>query len=191
MPHERRTQADRRERTRATVLACATRLFGEQGYAETSLDQIAIESGTTIRPVYHYFGNKRALFEAVAIELEARLLRVLADDSFAGGREGVLDRFRACLRILAEPTFQRVALIDAPAVLGRERWSASPVSAAASALLATLPLDDDPIRSELLRRMMIGALTEAAIALSESRTRRELETRIDALIEIAARTLPR
>lgn len=172
------------------MLASATRHFGEHGYADTSLERIAVDAGTTIRPVYHYFGNKRALFEAVNDALDAKLLEVLSDDAFAEGRDGMLARFRACLRIIAEPTFQRVVLIDGPAVLGRERWSASPVSETASALLAALPLGDDPIRAELVRRMMIGALTEAAVALAESRTKRELETRIEALIGIAAVILP-
>jgi AcrR family transcriptional regulator len=172
------------------VLACATRLFGENGYTATSLEHIAAEAGTTIRPIYHYFGNKQTLFEAVVEVEESKLLTVLRDTSLPAGREGLLMRFRACLAVLADAGFQRVVLVDAPAVLGRGRWAASPVAAAAAELLDTLPLGRDAVQSELIRRMMIGALTEAALALAESKTATELEQRIDALMGMAALFLP-
>ncbi len=186
----RKTQAERREQTQATVLACATRLFGEHGYAATSLEQIAADAGTTIRPVYHYYGNKQALFEAVVNGFEAQLLAVLVDPAFGGAHAGLLDRFRACLAILGRRDFQRVVLLDAPAVLGKSRWAVSPVVHAASELMAKLPLGDDPTRSELLRRMAIGALTEAAVALAESESEAELEKRIDVLMGLAMLILP-
>ena len=58
---QRRTQAQRREETQQAVLDSASRLFGEKGYAGTSLEEIAADCGLTIRPIYHYFGNKKAL----------------------------------------------------------------------------------------------------------------------------------
>ena len=61
----RRTQAERREESRQAVLDSACRLFGARGYAATSLEDIAADCGLTIRPIYHYFGNKLALFTAV------------------------------------------------------------------------------------------------------------------------------
>lgn len=186
----RKSQAERRAQTQASVLASATRLFGEHGYAATSLEQIAADAGTTIRPVYHYYGNKQALFEAVVDAFEARLLAVLVDPAFANGGAALLDRFRACLGILGQRDFQRVVLLDAPAVLGKSRWADSPVVRAASELMASLPLGDDPIRAELLRRMAIGALTEAAVALAESTSEAELEKRIEVLMGLAMLVLP-
>lgn len=184
----RKTQAERRAQTQANVLASATRLFGAHGYAATSLEQIAADAGTTIRPVYHYYGNKQALFEAVVDACEARLLAVLVDPAFERDHAGLLSRFRACLGILAQRDFQRVVLLDAPAVLGKSRWADSPVVRAASMLLAALPLGDDPVRAELLRRMAIGGLTEAAVALAESASEAELEKRIEVLMGLATTT---
>ena len=66
---QRRTQAQRREETQGKVLACARQLFGEKGYQGTALEDIASEAGTTIRPIYHYFGNKEALFELSLIHI--------------------------------------------------------------------------------------------------------------------------
>ena len=57
----RRTQAERRAQSRQAVLDSACRLFGEKGYADTSLEEISADCGLTIRPVYHYFGNKKSL----------------------------------------------------------------------------------------------------------------------------------
>ncbi len=186
----RRTQAERREQTRAIVLESAARLFGEHGYAETHLEQIAAEAGTTIRPIYHYFGNKKALFEAVCVSLEAELVGVLQDPSFPEGRAGLLARFQACLRFLAQPEFQRIVLLDAPAVLGQSRWAESPVVRAASDLMGSLALGDDPVRGPLIRRMLIGALTEAALALAESKTKAELDAQVQMLLGLATMVLP-
>ena len=67
----RRTQAQRRAASRQAVLDSACRLFGEKGYTGTSLEEIAEDCGLTIRPIYHYFGNKKALFAAVNQVMEA------------------------------------------------------------------------------------------------------------------------
>ena len=64
-PAKRRTQEQRRNESRQAVLDSACRLFGDKGYADTSLEEIAADCGLTIRPIYHYFGNKKALFAAV------------------------------------------------------------------------------------------------------------------------------
>ncbi|MDX1696333.1 MAG: TetR/AcrR family transcriptional regulator, partial [Ketobacteraceae bacterium] len=72
-----RTQKQRRETTSAAVLQSAIKLFGRQGYQNTSLEDIAADCGTTIRPIYHYYKNKKSLFLAVAEALESHLLEVL------------------------------------------------------------------------------------------------------------------
>jgi AcrR family transcriptional regulator len=50
---------------RERVMAVAARLFFEQGYATTTIDQIAAELGVTKPFVYYYFRDKRTLLEAV------------------------------------------------------------------------------------------------------------------------------
>ena len=73
----RRTQAERRTETRAAVLESACRHFGSKGYADASLEAIASDCGLTIAPIYHYFGNKRSLFEAVVDRMNDRILETL------------------------------------------------------------------------------------------------------------------
>ncbi len=51
---------------RERILKVAERLFHEQGYANTSLSQIARELGVSKPFVYYYFHNKQELFELLS-----------------------------------------------------------------------------------------------------------------------------
>ncbi|WP_319449814.1 MULTISPECIES: TetR/AcrR family transcriptional regulator [unclassified Mycobacterium] len=60
------------EGRRAAILAAATKLFAEQGFRETNLNQIAEELGFRRQAVYHYFPSKEEiLYELVAAAGEA------------------------------------------------------------------------------------------------------------------------
>jgi TetR/AcrR family transcriptional regulator len=52
-------------RTRAEILAVATREFADRGYAGSRIDDIAERMRTTKRMIYYYFGSKEQLFIAV------------------------------------------------------------------------------------------------------------------------------
>ena len=70
------------------ILAAAKRLFIDQGYGATSMDEIASQSGATKRTVYNNFGSKERLLEAVAahsIELFSEKAPALAPDAGPGG----------------------------------------------------------------------------------------------------------
>lgn len=68
---------------RAAILAAATKLFLDQGYARTSVDAIAAEAGVGKQTVYGHFGDKEQLFLAVIEETrreqEAALSGTLQD----------------------------------------------------------------------------------------------------------------
>ena len=66
--------------TRARILAAAESLFAADGFAGTRVDAVAARSGANKRMIYHYFGGKEALFEAV-------LQHRLGDAPWGGGRE--------------------------------------------------------------------------------------------------------
>jgi AcrR family transcriptional regulator len=53
------------ERTRADILAVATREFADQGYAGARINVIADKTSTTKRMIYYYFGGKEGLYVAV------------------------------------------------------------------------------------------------------------------------------
>ena len=59
---ERTRDADR---TRADILAVATREFADRGYAGARINEIADKTSTTKRMIYYYFGGKEQLYIAV------------------------------------------------------------------------------------------------------------------------------
>jgi AcrR family transcriptional regulator len=61
------------ERTSAAILAAATAEFTEKGYGGARVDAIAQRSGVNKRMIYHYFGNKEALYRNV---LESAYFRI-------------------------------------------------------------------------------------------------------------------
>jgi AcrR family transcriptional regulator len=164
-------QAERREATRGAILAAAGRLFGDQGFAATSVDTIAGEAGVAKGAVYHHFPTKEAVFEAVLEAVSADL----AAEVTAAAREApdVLATLgsasQAYFAATARPVTRRIVLEDGPAVLGWLRWreidlkhfeDAVPRVLAAAmeqGLIARQPI-------EPLSRVLQGAMTEAAMA---------------------------
>lgn len=51
--------------TRAQILVAARELFGENGYAATTMRAIAQRAGVDAALIHHHFGSKEALFRAV------------------------------------------------------------------------------------------------------------------------------
>lgn len=112
------------EATRRALLESATRLFGDKGFAATSLDEVAADARVTKGAVYHHFTNKQALFEAVADtcedEVAAALIAAGADapDAWTGAVAG----FDCFIERLMDPTYRRLAFEEGPAVLGFANW---------------------------------------------------------------------
>src|SRR5215217_3653281 len=74
VPAQRRTQAERRDATRAQLLAAGRRLFAEVGYDDVAAEQIVAEAGVTRGALYHHFDGKPGLFEAVFVDIERELV---------------------------------------------------------------------------------------------------------------------
>jgi AcrR family transcriptional regulator len=70
------TRAEQQQRTREEIVAAADRLFVEQGFHATSVDQIATAAGYTKGAVYSNFDAKEDVFFAV---YEQRMERGLAE----------------------------------------------------------------------------------------------------------------
>jgi AcrR family transcriptional regulator len=110
--------------TRAALLAAARSAFGKQGYAGASLTQIAQEARATTGALYHHFADKKALFAAVAEEIEAELVRSLVASAPATGDlwEFVAYAVTETLELTARPGIANVIFKDAPTVLGPAAW---------------------------------------------------------------------
>ncbi|MEU4211211.1 TetR/AcrR family transcriptional regulator [Streptomyces sp. NPDC026206] len=74
------------------LLAAATRLFAEQGYDRTSVQEIVRAAGVTKGALYHYFGSKDDLLH----EVYGRVLRLQQErlDAFADADAPVERRLR-------------------------------------------------------------------------------------------------
>jgi len=68
---------------RERILRAAERLFHEQGYARTTLDQVAAALGVSKPFVYYYFHNKQELFERLSWTPAVACFTVLDGDEHA------------------------------------------------------------------------------------------------------------
>ena len=115
---------ERGQATRAHLVDVATRLFAAHGYDDTSINMVQAESGVSRGSLYHHFPGKDALFwavlEGVAARVGGQLAAAEADapDPVAAMRAGLLE----WIRVAADPEVRQIGLIDAPAVLGWQRW---------------------------------------------------------------------
>jgi AcrR family transcriptional regulator len=164
-------QAERRAATTEAILKAGRRLFGDHGFAATTIDDIAETAQVAKGAVYHHFATKEvvfaAVFDAVSRDLVAEIDRAVRTekDVLAAMVAGTQHYFAACAK---GPACQ-IILRDGPAVLGWERWREIDAKhfggkfprALAVAMDAGL-IARQPI--EPLARLLLGAVTEAAVA---------------------------
>ncbi len=70
---QRRSNVQRRHESTEAVLAAALDMFVQQGYAATSMADIAARAGLTKGAVYHYFKDKESLLLALLDRSESTL----------------------------------------------------------------------------------------------------------------------
>ena len=115
---------ERGQATRAHLIEVATRLFAARGYEATSIEAVLAESGVSRGSLYHHFPGKDALFLAVledvgaGVEAQVRATMEATTDPVAGLRAAAL----AWVKLSGDQVVQQIMLIDAPAVLGWQRW---------------------------------------------------------------------
>ncbi len=121
----RKTQDERSAATTARVVQVAQRHFAAHGYEGTSTEALVAEVGLTRGALYHHFGSKRGLFEAVVEGVQKRLAEAVANEADESEPwEALVGGCRAWLGAATDPATRRILLLDAPAVLGWERWLA-------------------------------------------------------------------
>lgn len=110
------------EATRRAVLDAARTLFGRQGYAQTSVDDIADAALVTKGAVYHHFANKEALFRAVYAEVEAdaQARALHAADQRRPPVDQMVAMMNGYLDAALDTEIRRITLIDGPAIVGHE-----------------------------------------------------------------------
>jgi AcrR family transcriptional regulator len=191
-----RTQAQRSEATRAALINAARRRFAASGFSAVGTEAIVRAAGVTRGAMYHQFSDKTELFAAVFEAVEAEMTRRI-DAVVSGSGESdpiVLMKLGAStwLDVCAEPEVQRIALIEAPAVLGWERWREISLRYGTGLVQGLLEygislgrVAAQPV--EPLSHVLIGALDEAALYLAQADdpalARREVGAVIDRLVQ--------
>ena len=189
-------KAEQSEATRAVLLQAARELFTERGYADTGTEDIAQRAGVTRGALYYQFRDKPGLFRAVVEDLNLNISTQIVsamqanqgeetgdpwDRLVNAGREVYLD---ACL----DPAFQRIALIEASAVLGweekravEEKHGLSIIRGMIQALLEARLIAPQPV--EPLAHLILSAITEAAVYIARADDIPAVRKEMDASLE--------
>lgn len=186
-----RRTAQKAGETRAAILASARASFASDGFARASTARMAADAGVTEGALFHHFRTKRDLFLAVFTELEQELD---ASARAASRRGTAKQRFvagcRAYLNFVAREDYSRIALTEAPSVLGHQTWheldsglGLKTVLRGVENLIETGAISAQPARP--LAVVFYGALNEAAFAVA----RREPGVSVDAMISVLEKVL--
>jgi AcrR family transcriptional regulator len=111
--------------TRAKLVSAARHAFGTVGYAEASMDDFTAAAGLTRGALYHHFGDKKGLLQAVIAEIDAETaVRIREAGEKASTRwQRFVDECTSYIEMALEPEIQRIMFRDGPAVLGDpSRW---------------------------------------------------------------------
>jgi AcrR family transcriptional regulator len=168
-------KVERGQATRLRIVATATTLFSELGYEATSIEAVLRESGVSRGALYHHFDSKDALFEAVLEVIEADL----AQAAIAASR-GIADPAKALragcdvfLDLTQTAKVRQIVLVDAPAVLGWQKWREIEarygfglLKAALEAAAARGQVRQDLV--DVFAHMLLAALIEVALMVSRA-----------------------
>jgi AcrR family transcriptional regulator len=172
---KRRTQAERTQATREALIAAARELFTERGYEHVGTEEIVRAAGVTRGALYHQFGDKASLLEAVYERIEAesteRVARIVLGSELHSPMAAMRAGVEAFLDECAKPELRQIALHDAPAVLGWERWreigaanGLGLIEASVSASIEAGEMRRLPVKP--LAHLLLGALDEAAMLVA-------------------------
>jgi AcrR family transcriptional regulator len=162
--------------TRHALLESAREIFAAQGFHATSAEAISRAARVTRGAFYHHFEDKKAVFDAVVVALQAEVARSI--EARALGEHDLWKRLRvgvdAYLSACAEPAYRRLVIQEAPAVLGNKRYreidEAYPLGLLITALHALKQKEaldcDDP---GLLSRMLGAMICEVALLLPDAK----------------------
>jgi AcrR family transcriptional regulator len=169
-------QAERSEATRSALVATARALFARRGYAGVGTEEIVRAAGVTRGALYHHFAGKKALFEAAYEDVERQLVAQISSSAISSASDPLQALHagaQAFLDACEDPAVQRIALVDAPSVLGWERWREigqrygfGLVQETIKAAMSSGLIDQQPVGP--LAHMLLGAIDEGAMLIARA-----------------------
>ncbi len=160
--------------TRAALVEIGGELFGKDGFADTSIEEIVAKAGVTKGAFYHHFSGKEDLFREVYEQVERKATDMVAPSFTIRDPWGAL--VGGCLATIdahTEPSVQRISLLDGRAVLGWEtareiqsRYGAVILRGALRSAMHAGVIVRVPLAP--LAQMLHGALTEACLVIASA-----------------------
>ena len=162
------------EATRQALLDAARALFGSQGYAATSLDEIVAAAAVTKGALYHHFADKESLFRAVFEQVEREVSdKAVAEFLQPDAWQALIVGCRLWVEAHLASDVRQIVLNDARAVLGwvatraiETRFSTVAVRGALRKGMSAGVLTRQPLRP--LALMLTGALSEGCLYVAEA-----------------------
>ncbi|MDI5966076.1 TetR/AcrR family transcriptional regulator [Streptantibioticus silvisoli] len=166
--------------TRRALVDAARTQFADRGYAATGTEDIVAAARVTRGALYHHFRDKADLFRAVMAECAQEMAERLVEQETRRARDGQEDAwqllrtgFQSFLDACTDPDFQRIVLVEGPAVLGHNAWDAL-VEQHGYLLLAevlTEAIGDgriDALPVAPLTRMLAALISEASLYIARA-----------------------
>lgn len=173
-PMAGKSRAEMVEETRAKLIAAARKAFAEKGYAAASMDDLTAEAGLTRGALYHNFGDKKGLLQAVVDQMDAEMLARMraAREAAESLWQGFLDEGVAYIEMALEPEIRRIMLLDGPAVLGDpSQWPNQNACLVTSTRTIQALIDQGTAKAvdaEAAARLVNGAALNAALWIAAS-----------------------
>jgi len=192
------TRAQTSLANRERLLAAARSAFAKRGYAAASMDELTAAAGLTRGALYHGFGDKKGLLAAVIERIDSETAAKLAHarENAPDAWTGLVAEGVAYIRMALDPEFQRIMLLDGPAVLGDpSQWPGEQACLEVTIRTLTGLREADVIRPvdvEAAARLVNGAaLTAALWVAAADRPAAVLDRAIDAFTMLVEGLLTR
>jgi len=198
MKVNRRSQADRSATTRAALVAAARPMFAEHGFGGVGTETIVHAAGVTRGALYHQFADKTELFAAVFEQVEGEVAVRMAEAIAASGQTDPVEVMQLgadfWLDASSDPEVQRIALVDAPAVLGWTRWTEignryniGMVRALLTTAVETGRIPPQPIEATALT--ILGAMREVTLYVARAEDHGQARGEAGAVVNRLIRSL--
>ena len=157
------------EETRGKLIQAARKAFATKGYVAASMDDLTAEAGLTRGALYHNFGDKKGLLQAVIDQIDAEMLARMRETSSQAATPWLafLTEGIAYIEMALEPEIQRIMLLDGPAVLGDpSQWpNQTACLRTTTQAIAKLAADGTvkDVDAEAAARLINGAALNAAL----------------------------
>ncbi|MFS0554297.1 TetR/AcrR family transcriptional regulator [Brevibacillus sp. 179-C9.3 HS] len=188
------SKAEQKQQTIQNLMEVAREMFSTQGYADAAMEEIVKRAGVTRGALYHHFGSKEGLFQAVLASVQKEIGDQVEAEA-AKSDDPWQQLILGCLAFVSsavEHRNRRILLIDGPSVIGWETWRRMDEENSMRHLREQLHIMQEqgyllPVSIDALTHLLSGAMNEAVLWISETTDHKqslaEISTAISLLLE--------